>query len=155
MKDKAQTLDTADLNRIDSFAHWTPVTIRFSDQDSMDHVNNCAFATYVELSRVLFLKALIDRQQNPGIDFILASLKIDYRRELHFPGTVMVGARVLKLGNKSVTTGYGLFKDKECVATSESVNVFIELAGRKTIQIPPFIRAALEADPMQKDRSPV
>ena len=147
-------MDIADLSHMDTFAHWTPVTIRFSDQDSMGHVNNCAFAAYVELSRVIFLKALVDHEQNPGIDFILASLKIDYKRELHFPGTVMVGARVLKLGNKSVTTGYGLFKDEECVATSESVNVFIELSERKSIQIPPFIRAALEADPLQKDRIP-
>ena len=38
---------TTDLTRRDAFDHWTPVTLRFSDQDSLGHVNNVAYAAFV------------------------------------------------------------------------------------------------------------
>ena len=62
------------------------------------------------------------------------------------------GLRV-QLGNKSITTGYGLFKDDHCVATADSVNIYFEVESRKTIAIPTDIRAALEVDPTQAGRA--
>ncbi len=113
-----------DLTRRETYPHWTPVTIRYSDQDAMAHVNNTALATYVEAARTAFIYDLIQKGGLQGLEFILARLIIDYRRELHYPGTVEVGARLIRIGNKSLTTGYGVFKGGDCVATSECVNVF-------------------------------
>src|SRR5215831_6094977 len=36
------------------YPHWTTVTLRYSDQDSMGHVNNVSYAAYVEAGRVAF-----------------------------------------------------------------------------------------------------
>jgi acyl-CoA thioester hydrolase len=135
-----------DLTTRDSFHHWTPVTIRYSDQDAMAHVNNTALATYVEAARTAFIYDLIQRSEMQGMEFILARLIIDYRRELHYPGMVEVGARLIRVGNKSLTTGYGVFKGEECVATSECVNVFYDMATRKTVVPSDSIRAALVAE---------
>jgi acyl-CoA thioester hydrolase len=112
------------------------VTIRYSDQDAMAHVNNTALATYVEASRTAFIYDLIQRSGAQGMEFILARLVIDYLRELHYPGNVDVGARLIRVGTKSITTGYGVFKGDDCVATSECVNVFYDMSTRKT-RIPP------------------
>jgi acyl-CoA thioester hydrolase len=135
-----------DLTTRDSFHHWTPVTIRYSDQDAMAHVNNTALATYVEAARTAFIYDLIQRSEMQGMEFILARMIIDYRRELHYPGMVEVGARLIRVGNKSLTTGYGVFKGEECVATSECVNVFYDMATRKTVVPSDSIRAALVAE---------
>ncbi len=145
----APSSSTIDLTDDANFAHWTPVTIRYSDQDAMGHVNNCAYAAYTEAGRTMFLGALLDPARHPGIDFILASVKIDYRAELHYPGTVDVGTRILRLGGKSMTLGSGLFREGVAVATAHSVNVFMDVATRATIAIPPDIRDRLERDPMQ------
>jgi acyl-CoA thioester hydrolase len=142
--------DVVDLTNKDSFRHWTPVTIRFSDQDPLQHVNNVAYAAYFEASRTMFLGGLLDAGENVGIDFILARVVIDFVKETHYPNTVDVGARVHKLGTKSITTGYGCFVGDECVATSESVNVFFSTIERKTVTIPDSVRANLLADPMQE-----
>lgn len=144
------TNDTIDLRSRTSFRFWTPVTIRFSDQDPLGHVNNVAYAAYIEAARTMFLGGLLDPEQNAGIDFILARVVIDYVKESHYPNTVDVGARVLKLGTKSITTGYGCFIGDDCVATSESVNVFFSPVEHKTVPIPDTVRANLEADPMQE-----
>jgi len=135
-----------DLTRRETYSHWTPVTIRYSDQDAMAHVNNTALATYIEAARTAFIYDLIGKGGMQGLEFILARLLIDYHRELHYPGTVEVGARLIRVGNKSLTTGYGVFKDADCVATSECVNVFYDMGLRKTVVPSASIRAALVAE---------
>ena len=143
-----------DRTNYESFRFWTPVTIRYSDQDSMGHVNNCAYAAYAEAGRTMFLDGLLDSEMHPGIDFILASVKIDYLKEIYYPGSVNIGTRILKLGTKSMTLGTGMFLDGEAVAIAESVNLFFDLQTRKTIPIPDDIHAQLEADPMQETCTP-
>jgi len=135
-----------DLTCREAFQHWTPVTIRYSDQDAMAHVNNCALATYVEAARTAFIYQLIQRGGMKGMEFILARLIIDFRRELHYPGAVDVGARLIRVGNKSITTGYGIFRKDECIATGECVNVFYDLVTRKTATPSDSMRAALLAE---------
>lgn len=135
-----------DLTRRETFRHWTPVTIRYSDQDPMAHINNTAMAAYVEAARCAFIYNLIQKGGMQGLEFILARLIIDYRRELHYPGTVEVGARLIRLGNKSLTTGIGVFLAEDCIATSESVNVFFDLGARKTVAPSARIRTLLLAE---------
>jgi acyl-CoA thioester hydrolase len=135
-----------DLTSRQTYAHWTQVTIRYSDQDAMAHVNNTALATYIESARTAFIYDLINKGGMQGLEFILARVIIDYRRELHYPGTVDVGARLIRVGNKSLTTGYGVFRGDECIATSESVNVFYDMASRKTVVPSDSVRAALVAE---------
>ena len=136
--------DAPDLTDAGTFRHWTPVSLRFSDQDSMGHINNVAYAAYVEQARVAFIDTFLRNRGDSGIDYILASVNIDYRREMHFPGTVDTGTRLLRIGNKSITTGYGLFKDGENVATAGSVNVFFDTGSGKTVPIPDTLRKILE-----------
>jgi len=135
----------SNLTDINTFRHWTAVSLRFSDQDSLGHINNVAYAAYVEQARVaLFDK--IARPKDNKIDYILANLQIDYRREMHFPGNVDVGACLLKIGTKSITTGYGLFKDDKTIATASCINVFFDTTTRASIAIPDNLRRDLESE---------
>ncbi len=133
-----------DLTDAGTFRHWTRVSLRFSDEDSMGHINNVAYAAYVEQARVAFVDALLKSGGNGGIDYILVNVNINFRREMHFPGTVDIGARLIRIGNKSITTSYGLFKDSENVATAGSVNVFFDTKSSKTVPIPDHLRKILE-----------
>lgn len=136
-----------DLTSADSFKRWTQVTLRFSDQDSLGHINNVAYAAYVEQARVALIDALLrQRGKGAGIDYILANVHIDYRREMHFPGVVDIGARLLRVGTKSITSGYGLFKDSANVATATSVNVFFDPESGRSMAIPEALRKVLEAE---------
>ena len=106
---------TLDLKDRASFRFWTPVTIRFSDQDPLGHVNNVAYAAYIEAARTMFLGGLLNPDDNPGIDYVLARVVIDYVKETHYPGTVDVGGRVTTVGTKSITSGYGVFVGDQCI----------------------------------------
>ena len=58
----------------------------------------------------------------------------------------LVGSRLTRLGTKSLTTGYGIFRGDECIATSEAVNVFYDMATRRTTVPPAEVRALLERE---------
>ena len=144
MDGKTDAEVAADLTDAGTFRHWTNVSLRFSDEDNMGHINNVAFAAYVEQARVAFIDAFLKSQGGGDIDYILAHVHIDFHNEMHFPGTVDIGARLIRIGTKSITTGYGLFKDSENVATARSVNVFFDVESTKTIPIPEDLRRGLE-----------
>ncbi|MGI9385672.1 MAG: acyl-CoA thioesterase [Methyloligellaceae bacterium] len=141
----AQPKET-DLTKRESYPHWTAVTIRYSDQDSMGHVNNVSIAAYFEVARVQMVQTVLNRFDHPELDFILARVAIDYHNEFHYPGTVDVGARLMRLGNKSMTSVYGLFLGDRCLATSEAVNVFFDIEKRQSVVPPDNVRAALQAE---------
>ena len=83
-----------DLTDRATYRHWSPVTIRFSDQDSLAHINNVALAQYFEVARTAYVYDVI-RAAGPEavktVEFILARVVIDFVRELHYPGRVEVG----------------------------------------------------------------
>jgi len=104
------------------YRHWATDTVRFSDQDAVGHVNNVAFAAYVETGRVAFGHELRSAD-DPGSSFILARLAIDYRAQAHYPGEIRVGTRLTALGRTSFTMSHGVFKDEICLATAQCVLV--------------------------------
>ncbi len=129
------------LSDANGYAHWTRVTIRFSDQDSLGHVNNAAYAVWFEASRVVFIEPFM----REGIDTVLARITIDFLQETHFPGEVEIGARLLSVGNKSFSSGYGIFRDGVCLATASCVNVFFDPVARRSIEPPKDARDQLIA----------
>lgn len=137
---------TKDLTRRETFELFTPVTVRFCDTDKLGHVNNVSIASYVEAGRCdLYYKLMQDAGTDAEIDFVLARAAIDFRREIFYPGTVEVGSRFLKLGNRSITTGYGIFVGDTCVATAECVNVFFNMSTRTSVAPTGALRSLLEA----------
>lgn len=130
----------ADLTDASFFDHWTPVTLRFSDQDSMGHVNNVSYGAFVEAGRTMYVSQFLQPEHHPGIDFVLARVAIDYIREMHYPGTLDVGTRLLRVGNTSIVLGTGMFLNGVAIAKAHSVNVFIDVETRKPTPAPDEIR---------------
>jgi len=131
----------ADGTEVGSYSHWASDTVRFSDQDAVGHVNNVAFAAYVETGRVAFGHGL-----HPGGDagssFILAQLVIDYRAQAHYPGEIRIGTRLVAVGRTSFTLGHGVFKDDACIATARCVLVHTRGGVPSAVEGP--FRAELE-----------
>jgi len=134
--------DSIDPTDPDRYRHWVEDTVRYSDTDASGHVNNVAYAAYIESGRVTFARnSGIDRTAGEG--WILGRLSIDYRAEAFFPGRVRVGSRVLRIGGKSMTLASAVFMDDRCLATAESVLVFRRNGA--SCPIPNRIRTFLEA----------
>ncbi|MGB0506245.1 MAG: acyl-CoA thioesterase [Pikeienuella sp.] len=127
------------------FTSCETVPIRYSDQDAMGHVNNVAYAAFFEAGRMGLFKNLLAGHGDLEKNFVLAHVSIDYLREIHFPGDIQVYGRLLKVGGKSITTGYGAFLGDTCCATSVSVNVFFDPETRKSAPFPDALANAFRS----------
>jgi len=134
-----------DLTQRSTFKLFTPVTLRFCDTDKLGHINNVSIAAFFEASRVELFDDVIRRARlGPGIDYVLARIAIDFKSELHYPGTVEVGGRFIRVGSRSILSGYGAFSGDRCFATAEAVNVFFDLETRKSVAPAANLRRLLE-----------
>jgi len=127
-----------------SYAQLERVTIRFADLDTLGHVNNIAFNAYVEQARVMFWRPFLAAYGNDRIDTIVVRVSVDYFAELGFPGEVQVGARVSRIGNKSLVLQSPVFQGDRCHALGESIIALFDKVERKTVAAPADFRAALE-----------
>ena len=131
------------LANVEDYDVFEPVNLRYSDQDAMGHVNNVAYAAFFEAGRMGLFTHLLEGHGDLKFNFVLANVNIDYLREMHFPGTVQVGGRLLRVGGRSITTGFGAFIDGVCYATSTSINVFFDPTTRQSSDMPETLKADL------------
>ena len=119
------------------------IEIRFSDQDSQGHVHHEAIVGYVAHARVTFIDELVKRSGVKDVDYILVNLNVDFLGEVKHPGIIDVSSWVERIGNKSVTTKYELFKEGEIFAKATSVNVFFDTKTKETVPIPEALKSVL------------
>lgn len=130
------------------YTFWAPVLIRYSDQDPMGHVNNVAIAAYFESGRMGLLEDVFRETGLPDQGMVLARLSIDYLHEItmDYAGQKLdVGGRLARVGGRSLTTHYAVFKGETCCAVSESVNVFFDPAARRSCEPGLAFQRAMES----------
>jgi acyl-CoA thioester hydrolase len=143
MTDQDPALQPAD--RRSSYRLWAYDKLRYGDTDRQDHINNAAYATFCETGRVTFFYDPALGLLKPGQNFVVARLEIDYHAELHYPGIVDIGIRVLALGRSSCRLGEAIFSGELCAATAEVVMVLVDDATRRSTPIEGKLREWLEA----------
>ena len=74
---------------------------RFRDVDSMGHVINSVFSTYIESSRFEWMKSLQAQGVIDWMDLILARVEIDFIAPILLSDKISVIMWVSRIGNKS------------------------------------------------------
>lgn len=87
----------------DSYRYSTDIPIRYGDMDTLGHVNNAKYLTYLEQSRISYIR---DRGLWDGSlsaqGLIIARIEIDYRAPISMDDRqAVVWTRVSRIGNKS------------------------------------------------------
>ncbi len=100
--------------------------VRYADTDRQGHVNNAHFSEYFETGRVELLYHPDHPLHDEDASFVIASFHIDYRQEIHWPGTVDIGTAIIKIGTSSIRIQQALFQNNHLVATAESVIVHVK-----------------------------
>ncbi len=126
-----------------SYVVWRRDIIRWGDLDSMGHVNNAMFSRFFESGRIALLDGFGQQSALAPDNVVLAHISIDFLNELHFPGEVQTGLRVLSLGRSSFTVAEAIFQNDQCAATASAVMVFIDLETRQSTPLPDSVRQLL------------
>jgi len=97
------------------------IQTRFRDLDSFNHINNAVFLTYFEDARKSFFERWSINLEERSL--IVASIKIDYMRQLQHPSKLTVGQKISRLGTKSFDILSTLFcgEIQICTATTTIV----------------------------------
>jgi acyl-CoA thioester hydrolase len=122
--------------------------ILWGDQDAFGHVNNVVYFRWCESARVAYLDdtGLQDLMTKENLDPILASIKCDYLKQLNFPDTIRIGARISRIGTKSVSMEHAIYSDtlQAVAAKADSVVVIFDYGKQTSCAIPPDVRGLIE-----------
>ena len=106
-----------------SQAHRAEIQMRYGDTDAMGHLNNAAYVSYLETSRVQMLREM----GTPLEDLltVVARIEVDYVSEIKLGQQVIVETLVEKVGRSSYTFVVRMLADGVPSAYARTVQVNI------------------------------
>ena len=125
------------------FPFQTDDKVRYADTDRQGHVNNANFSIYFETGRVEIFYNPENALLVENASFVIASLKLDYLKEIHWPGRVEIGTGILRVGNSSIRIYQQLFQNDECVARAEATVVQVDGSTRRSTPLSDTAKARL------------
>ncbi len=129
----------------DGFAFRHQLDVRFRDCDSMGHVNNAVYFTYLEQCRLTFWRQLTG-EGSPLSRVIVAHAECDYRSPALFGDRIEVGLNVGEIRRSSFVLVYQInhVESGRRLADGKTVMVTYDYAAGASVPIPPATRSLLE-----------
>ena len=119
--------------------------VRFRDLDSMGHVNNAVFLTYVESARIAFLQQLGAAPTLEEMAIIVARIEIDFRAPVTLGDEVEVSVHASRFGGKSFELDHELRVGDTLVAEAKTVLVSYDYGRGEAVELPQEWRERLAA----------
>ena len=129
---------------VERYRHFIDISLRYADLDTLGHINNVAYLSFVETAGVNFLEQA-GQAVDGDLGWVTARVELDYLAEARFPGAVRVGSRALEVGRTSCRMVHGLFKDGTVVATCRRVMVLMDRRAGRPAPIGEALRSNLLA----------
>ena len=124
----------------DFFYHWYELTVRFSDVDALQHVNNAVFNTYLEEARLRFLNEYLSMHNefHEGRSFVMVKSVIEYTGQIKFPDRLRIGTGIIKVGNSSLTALQAIYhaETKNLMAVAEVTGVWFDVHKQRPVKLP-------------------
>ena len=127
--------------------------VQWGDQDAFGHVNNVIYFRWFESSRIAYLERIGLGDKHDGklstgenVGPILAAIGCNYRKQVKYPDSVIVGARVTRIGRSSMTMTHVVWShDHQAIAADgESTVVVFDYNANQPRRVPDDFRALIE-----------
>jgi acyl-CoA thioester hydrolase len=132
----------------EGFPVWLVLPVQWGDQDAFRHVNNTVYLRWFESARIAYGSRidLAESAEGKKIAPILAAISCSYRRQLKFPDTVHVGARIVRLGRSSLTMEHRVVSEslRAIAAEGDSTLVAYDYLAQKPVPLGAELRAQIE-----------
>ncbi|MBB3277442.1 MULTISPECIES: thioesterase family protein [unclassified Pseudoxanthomonas] len=120
-----------------------PISVRWRDMDSMGHVNNAKYVSYLEEARVRWILDIPGVSMTDRIAPVVAANNINYRRPLTWPNDILVELYVDRLGTSSVTIGHRIVDQNGVLyCDGNVVVVWMDTHTGKSAPLPDAVRNA-------------
>ena len=131
---------------MDGFPYETTCRVRFRDTDAMKMANHAVIISYLEEARTEYMQTLLPIVDVDDINYVMASVRCDYRSPARYGERLRTGVRVTAIGDSSVTMGYRIEETDSgrLIADGETVQVFYDYDAQEPMPVPPAFRRAVE-----------
>jgi acyl-CoA thioester hydrolase len=121
--------------KITDFKFQHSLRTRWIDLDAFRHINNAVYLSYIEDARLELLSRWEITQDGKSV--IVASVTIDYYKQVLHPTELIIGQRVSRIGNKSFDITSIVFnKDtQESICQSVITIVCFDFSSNKTVLV--------------------
>lgn len=127
-----------------TFNFHYPIEVRYGDLDPQWHLNNSRYLTFMEQTRVAYVRqlGLFDGFSFFDFGLVVADIHIAFLEAITLNQNIQVAQRVTRIGNKSIHFEYQI---EDCdtgkvMARSETVMVTYDYHQQKSIPVPPHWR---------------
>lgn len=125
--------------KLTDYRYKTDIAIRFSDIDSVGHVNNAVYLTYFEVARYNYWRDVTNwNLKETGI--IVGRSEVNYLKPVTVDDHLFCYVRVTRIGNSSFDVMHVLVKltDKgeEICTTCKTVCISYDYTANRSIPIP-------------------
>jgi acyl-CoA thioester hydrolase len=129
------------------------IPVQWGDQDAFGHVNNVVYFRWFESARIAYLERIGLGEKHEGkttsgdnIGPILAAIGCNYRKQIKYPDTVIIGARIIRIGRSSLTMAHMLWSQahQAIAADGESTIVVFDYAANHPRRVPDEFRELIE-----------
>jgi acyl-CoA thioester hydrolase len=124
-----------------------PWPVQWADQDLFGHVNNAVYFRWYESARIAYLERIGVQSLREGqtVGPILAAIKCNFRRQLTYPDTVEIGARITHIGRTSLTMTHVMRSRRQgaVVADGEGTIVMFDYDAGHPAPVSDAIRQAI------------
>ena len=118
--------------------------VEFRDIDGMGHVNNAVYLNYIESAKVDYFRRVLGLSDLAKMG-IVADVRITYRSPAFIGETLSIGARIARLGTKSMEWEFEVRgPDGRLVAEAASAHVAFDYGPRASVEIPAEWRTTIE-----------
>jgi acyl-CoA thioester hydrolase len=139
---------------LDGFRFVHEIKVIFRDLDSLGHVNNAVYLTYLETARLAYWAEVVGMRRIEELGVILARAEVDFRSPAVFGETLLVGVRATSLKRSSFAMHFRIVSsasasgpdgnaEPRVVAEAKKVLVSYDYSERRPAPISEALRAAL------------
>lgn len=124
------------------------IPVQWGDQDLFEHVNNTIPIRWFESARLVYLErcGLSELMATQRVGPILASMTADFRRQIQYPDSVHVGARITGVGHTSMTMEHAIVSQSQGATAVQGVSVVVvfDYEAQRPVPIPDGVRSSIE-----------
>ncbi|EKS72965.1 MULTISPECIES: thioesterase family protein [Caballeronia] len=129
------------------YAHFLPISTRWSDNDVYGHINNVVYYSYFDtvVNEYLLRAGVLDFSEGATIGLVVET-RCNFFAPVVFPEPIEAGLRVEKLGNTSVRYEVAIFTQgaDEAAAQGHFVHVYVDRVTRRPVPLPAPLVDALK-----------
>ncbi|MGD9943333.1 MAG: acyl-CoA thioesterase [Burkholderiaceae bacterium] len=128
------------------FVFELEMPIRWGDMDAMGHVNNTVYFRYMEQLRIAWFDAMGFQRDPGGEGLVVVETGCSFRRELRYPGTVLLRQHVDEIGRSSLRTYVELSRTDDpqtLYASGTATLVWVDHRQKRSVAWPDTMRRAL------------